>query len=37
LRGTQVSVTESCVEVGFQSLGSFSAGFRELVGEAPSE
>jgi AraC-like DNA-binding protein len=37
LRGTQVSVTEICVEVGFQSLGSFSAGFRELVGEAPSE
>jgi AraC-like DNA-binding protein len=37
LRGTELSVTEICLEVGFQSLGSFSAGFRELVGEAPSE
>jgi AraC-like DNA-binding protein len=37
LRGTDMSVTEVSVEVGFQSLGSFSATFRELVGSSPSE
>jgi AraC-like DNA-binding protein len=37
LRGTELSVTEVSVEVGFRSLGSFSIGFRELVGEPPSE
>jgi transcriptional regulator GlxA family with amidase domain len=37
LRGTALSVTEVSVAVGFQSLGSFSSGFRELVGEPPSE
>jgi AraC-like DNA-binding protein len=36
LRGTSMSVTEVSVEVGFRSLGSFSATFRELVGEPPS-
>jgi AraC-like DNA-binding protein len=36
LRGTSLSVTEISVEVGFRSLGSFSATFRELVGEPPS-
>jgi len=37
LRGTELSVTEVGLEVGFRSLGSFSTGFRELVGEPPSE
>src|SRR5215208_6580139 len=37
LRGTDLSVTEVSLEVGFQSLGSFSTGFRKLVGEPPSE
>lgn len=32
----EVSVTEVCMEVGFSSLGSFSARFRERVGVAPS-
>jgi AraC-like DNA-binding protein len=31
------SVTDVCMEVGFSSLGSFSALFRQRVGEAPSE
>jgi AraC-like DNA-binding protein len=35
LRGTDLSVTEISLEVGFQSLGSFGAAFRELVGESP--
>ena len=30
------SVTEVCFEVGFQSLGSFSALFRRCVGDAPN-
>jgi AraC-like DNA-binding protein len=30
------SVTEVCMEVGFSSLGSFSALFRRAVGETPS-
>lgn len=37
LRGTELSVSEVSLEVGFQSLGSFSAAFRELVGAAPSD
>jgi AraC-like DNA-binding protein len=37
LRATGLSVTEVCHAVGFTSLGSFSARFRELVGETPSE
>jgi AraC-like DNA-binding protein len=37
LRGTDMSVTEVSLEVGFQSLGSFSRAFRELVGTPPSE
>lgn len=36
LRHTEFSVTEICFAVGFQSLGSFSARFSELVGESPS-
>ena len=30
-----ISVTDVCFEVGFQSLGSFSALFHKLVGDAP--
>jgi transcriptional regulator GlxA family with amidase domain len=36
LRVGELSVTEVCLEVGCQSLGSFSARFTELVGEAPT-
>jgi AraC-like DNA-binding protein len=36
LRGTELSVTEVCFEVGFHSLGSFSTAFRELVGDSPA-
>lgn len=35
LRGTDLTVTEVSVAVGFRSLGSFSTAFRELVGEPP--
>jgi len=34
-RGT--SVTETCLEVGFESLGSFSASFHRRVGVSPRE
>ena len=37
LRTANLSVTEICFLVGFSSLGSFSARFRELVGRSPSE
>ncbi|HSI79430.1 MAG TPA: AraC family transcriptional regulator [Solirubrobacterales bacterium] len=36
LRETDRSVTEICFDVGFQSLGSFSRTFAEIVGEPPS-
>lgn len=36
LRATNLTVTEVCILVGFASLGSFSARFRELVGVSPS-
>jgi transcriptional regulator GlxA family with amidase domain len=36
LRRGDMSVTEVCFEVGCTSLGSFSARFTEIVGEAPS-
>jgi len=36
LRAGDMSVTEVSLEVGFQSLGSFSTAFRELVGTPPS-
>jgi AraC-like DNA-binding protein len=36
LGGGQHSVTDVCMEVGFSSLGSFSALFTSRVGEAPS-
>jgi AraC-like DNA-binding protein len=35
LRNTRLSVTEVSLAVGFRSLGSFSATFRQLVGEPP--
>jgi transcriptional regulator GlxA family with amidase domain len=36
LRRGDLSVTEVCFAVGWQSLGSFSARFTEVVGETPS-
>ena len=37
LRETDRSVTDICLDVGFNSLGSFSRSFREIVGEGPAE
>ncbi len=37
LRGTDEPVTDICLAVGFQSLGSFSHAFRRIAGEPPSE
>jgi AraC-like DNA-binding protein len=37
LRATNLTVTEVCFLVGYSSLGSFSARFRQLVGVSPSE
>ncbi|HLI32085.1 MAG TPA: helix-turn-helix transcriptional regulator [Solirubrobacteraceae bacterium] len=36
LRGGELTVSEVATAVGWRSLGSFSARFRELVGEPPS-
>lgn len=36
LRATNVTVTETCMLVGYTSLGSFSRKFTELVGMSPS-
>ena len=36
LRRRDLSVTEVCFAVGFQSLGTFSTRFAELVGVSPS-
>jgi len=36
LRATDRSVTEICLDVGFNSLGTFSRTFSAIVGEAPS-
>ncbi len=36
LRSANLSVTEICFLVGFESLGSFSARFRDLVGHSPT-
>jgi AraC-like DNA-binding protein len=36
LAQTRRDVTEICLEVGFQSLGTFSRTFRRIVGESPS-
>jgi AraC-like DNA-binding protein len=37
LRSANLTVTEICHLVGFASLGSFSARFRDLVGVSPTE
>ena len=37
LRTANLSVTEICLLVGFESLGSFSSRFRSLVGRSPTE
>jgi AraC family transcriptional regulator len=34
---TDLSVTEVCLEVGYQSLGTFTTHFHELVGVSPRE
>ena len=36
LRSTELPVTQVSLEVGFQSLGSFSTAFHNLVGATPS-
>ena len=36
LRESDRPVTEICFDVGFNSLGTFSRTFREIVGEPPS-
>jgi AraC-like DNA-binding protein len=35
LRATDRNVTEICLDVGFNSLGTFSRSFRDIVGESP--
>jgi AraC-like DNA-binding protein len=35
LRSANLTVTEICFLVGFESLGSFSTRFRQLVGQSP--
>jgi AraC-like DNA-binding protein len=37
LASTDLSVSEICMDVGYSSLGSFSARFHQLVGCPPSE
>lgn len=36
LRNSELSITEICVTVGFESLGSFSTLFRKVAGVSPS-
>jgi AraC-like DNA-binding protein len=36
LRETHGSVTDICLDVGFNSLGTFSRIFREIVGQSPT-
>src|SRR5713226_5974671 len=36
LRATDRSVTDVCLDVGFNSLGTFSRSFQEIVGESPT-
>jgi len=36
LRATDRSVTDICLDVGFNSLGTFSRSFQEIVGETPT-
>jgi transcriptional regulator GlxA family with amidase domain len=37
LRETDRSITDVCLDVGFNSLGTFSRTFREIMGQSPSE
>lgn len=37
LRNTELTISETCVAVGFASLGSFSSRFHNLVGLSPTE
>lgn len=37
LRAANLTVTEVCHAVGYTSLGSFSARFKEIVGESPRD
>lgn len=37
LRAANLTITEICFCVGFESVGSFSSRFRELVGMSPTE
>ncbi|HEX2907903.1 MAG TPA: helix-turn-helix transcriptional regulator, partial [Phototrophicaceae bacterium] len=36
LRNSDLSITEICAAVGFESLGSFSTLFRKVAGVSPS-
>ena len=36
LRSTDRSITDVCFDVGFNSLGTFSRTFQDIVGESPS-
>jgi AraC-like DNA-binding protein len=36
LRNTDTSVTDICLDVGFQSLGSFSSAFTRVTGMSPT-
>ena len=36
LRETEREITDICLDVGFNSLGTFSRTFREIVGESPT-
>jgi len=36
LRDSERSITDVCLDVGFQSLGTFSRTFRDIVGASPS-
>src|ERR1700682_2819078 len=37
LRETDHPVTEICLDVGFNSLGTFSRTFRDIVGQSPTD
>src|SRR5438067_1778773 len=37
LRETDRSITDICLDVGFNSLGTFSRTFRDIVGDSPTE
>jgi AraC-like DNA-binding protein len=37
LRGSDLDVTDICLDAGFNSLGTFSRTFRDIVGESPTD